>query len=139
MNVSYYLCECLKKEIRFKTSRSSGPGGQHANKTESRVELSWSPMESACMNDKQKHLVMQRLASRLTEQGVVILASEEHRSQYQNKKEVRERFLALISASLVIVKKRKSTRPTRSSVERRIKNKKIRGELKRTRGNRPGD
>ena len=96
-------------------------------------------MESACLNDKQKHQVMQRLTSRLTDQGVVILASEEHRSQYQNKKEVTERFLALISASLVIVKKRKSTRPTRSSVERRIKNKKIRGELKRTRGNRPGD
>ncbi len=125
--------ECLKREISYRTSRSSGPGGQHVNKTESRVELSWKLPESLCLDENQLLVVKKRLSSRLTDHGVLILKCDKHRSQYRNKEEVTERFLLLISASLITQKKRKATRPTRSSVEKRIKNKKIRGEIKNSR------
>ncbi len=125
--------ECLHREVEFRTSRSSGPGGQHVNKTESRVELLWSPQESDCLTEDQKMLVASRLSNRITDDGVLILASEKYRSQYRNKTDVTERFLELVTSSLVPVKKRKPSRPTRSSVEKRIRSKKIRGDIKRTR------
>jgi len=125
--------ECLIREVEFRTSRSSGPGGQHVNKTESRVELLWSPQDSDCLSEAQKMMIMSRLSSRITEDGVLIIVSEKYRSQYRNKAEVKERFLDLILAGLVPVKKRRPTRPTRSSVEKRIRSKKIRGDIKRSR------
>ena len=103
------------------------------NKTESRVELLWSPQSSECLNDLQKYRINRSLHSRITYEGYLILGSEKHRSQHQNKQEVTERFLSLIFASITAPKKRKPTKPTRSSVEKRIKNKKIRGETKRKR------
>lgn len=124
-------------EVIYRTSRSSGPGGQHVNKTESRVELIWSPGNSNCLNDKQKARLRLFLARRLTFRGELILASEKYRSQHRNKEDAIERFLALVTTGLIPPKKRKPTRPTRSSKERRIKKKKIRGEIKRTRRNRP--
>ncbi len=130
--------DCLIKEVQYRTSRSSGPGGQHVNKTETRVELIWAPARSLCLNEAQKTTLMKRLGHRVTEDGLLVLASEKYRSQHRNKAEVTERFLDLVLSSLVPVKKRRPTRPTRSSVEERIKNKKIRGELKRSRRN-PGD
>ena len=121
------------KEVKFRTSRSSGPGGQHVNKTESRVELLWSLQTSECLNNLQKYRVNRSLHSRITDEGLLILGSEKHRSQHQNKQEVTDRFLRLIIASIKPPKKRKPTSPTRSSVEKRIKNKKMRGEIKRSR------
>ena len=129
--------KCLQRELVYKTSRSSGPGGQHVNKTESRVELSWNLQTTGCMSENQKQLVKQRLASRLTAQGILILAGEKFRSQYRNRLEVTERFFELIAASLVPPRKRHPTRPTRSSIEKRIQGKKIRGELKRSRRQKP--
>jgi ribosome-associated protein len=131
--------DCLIDEVIYRTSRSSGPGGQHVNKTESRVELIWKPGDSCCLNDMQKARLRHFLARRLTFRGELILASEKYRSQHRNKEEVNERFLALVAKGLVPPKKRKPTRPTRSSQERRIKKKKIRGEIKRTRRDRPAD
>ncbi len=125
--------ECLIGELQFRTSRSSGPGGQHVNKTESKVELLWSPLESLCLSEAQKKMISTRLGSRITDNGVLIMASEKYRSQHRNREEVTERFLDLIRISLVPVKKRRPTRPTRSSVEERIRNKKNRGEIKRSR------
>ena len=125
--------ECLIREVDFRTSRSSGPGGQHVNKTESRVELLWSPQESDCLSEAQKLMVAGRLSNRITDEGVLILASEKYRSQHRNRADVTERFLDLILSSLVPAKKRRPTRPTRSSVEKRIRSKKIRGDIKRSR------
>ena len=131
--------ECLIREVDFRTSRSSGPGGQHVNKTESRVELLWSPQESDCLSEAQKLMVAGRLSNRITDEGVLILVSEKNRSQHRNKADVTERFLDLILSSLVPAKKRRPTRPTRSSVEKRIRSKKIRGEIKRSRRDKPGE
>ena len=127
--------DCLIREVQFRTSRSSGPGGQHVNKTETRVELLWSPSGSLCLNEAQKAALTNKLGHRITEDGLLVLASEKYRSQPRNKAEVTERFLELVLTSMLPVKKRRPTRPTRSSVEERIKNKKIRGELKRSRRN----
>ena len=126
--------KCLKKECSYNTSRSSGPGGQHVNKTESRVELRWDMVNSLCLTGEQKYLLKERLGKRLTDQGVLILTCETHRSQHKNREEITGRFLKLITLNIKLPKKRKSTRPTRSSVEKRIKNKKIRSEIKRSRG-----
>ncbi|NOR33141.1 MAG: aminoacyl-tRNA hydrolase [Bacteroidales bacterium] len=131
--------ECLIREVEYRTSRSSGPGGQHVNKTESRVELLWSPQESDCLSEAQKLMVAGRLGNRITDEGVLILVSEKYRSQHRNRADVIERFLDLIQTSLVPVKKRRPTRPTHSSVEKRIKSKKIRGEIKRSRRDKSGE
>lgn len=103
------------------------------NKTESRVEIMWHPGESACLDDQQKLRVLKQLEKRLTEEGELILASEKYRSQYRNKEDVSERFLKLVAASLLVPKQRKPTRPTRSSKELRLKRKKMRGEIKKSR------
>jgi len=128
--------DCLICEVRYRTSKSSGPGGQHVNKTESRVELIWKPGDSQCLDDSQKESLKQFLGRRLTGQGELLLASEKYRSQRRNKEDVTERFLDLISQGIIPPKKRTPTRPTRSSRERRIKKKKIRGEIKRNRRDR---
>lgn len=125
--------ECLIREAEYRTSRSSGPGGQHVNKTETRVELIWKPKESVCLDDRQKTRIALRLGSRLTGDGTLVLVSEKYRSQLRNREEVTERFLRLVSASLIPPKQRHPTKPTRSSQEKRIKQKKIRGEIKRHR------
>jgi len=125
--------ECLKKEVRYKTSRSSGPGGQHVNKTESRVELYWDLYESGCLEDGQKMRLKKSLDSRLTESGILVLSCETHRSQHRNKAEVTDRFLELITQNLVAQKKRHPTKRTKSSIEKRLQDKKQKGQLKRTR------
>ncbi len=129
--------DCLRGEVRYRTSRSSGPGGQHVNKAESRVELIWNPQDSSCLDNRQKARLMLNLGNRLTEKGELILASEKYRSQYRNKEDVMDRFLRLVSTALIPPKKRSPTRPTRASREKRIKQKKIRGEIKRSRRDRP--
>lgn len=107
------------------------------NKTESRVELLWSPQKSKCLSEAQKNLIQARLQSRISDEGVLIMGCEKHRSQHQNREEVTNRFLHLIQLSVVPVKKRRPTKPTRSSIEKRISSKKIRGEVKRSRRNPP--
>ena len=130
---------CIIREVEFRTSRSSGPGGQHVNKTESRVELMWSPANSGCLNVAQKRMLNDRLANRITDEGMLIMVSEKYRSQHRNKADVTERFVELVLASLVPVKKRRPGKPTRSSIEKRIRNKKIRGEIKKSRRDQSGE
>lgn len=109
------------------------------NKTESRVELIWNLQQTGCLAGPQKVLLEARIRNRLTEDGTLILVSEKYRSQYRNREEVTQRFLELVQAGLKPVKKRRPTKPTRASVEKRIQSKKIRGEVKRSRRHPPGD
>ena len=127
------MLECLKKEVSYRTSRSSGPGGQHVNKTESRVELLWHLHLSECLDETQKIRVQKRLQSRITEEGWLILRCDRHRSQHRNREEVTARFVGLLQSSLIAPKERKATRPTRGSIDKRISDKKIRGHIKRSR------
>lgn len=124
----------LLNEINIQTSRSSGPGGQHVNKTESKVELSWSLDESQLLSPEQKIRLRKRLKSRLTKEGILMMTSQATPSQIRNREIVSQRFLELIEKMVVPPKKRVATKPTRGAVERRLRAKKAAGEKKRRRG-----
>ena len=123
----------LTTEITFKTSRSSGAGGQHVNKTESRVELRFNVLHSEILNHQQKYLLCDRLATRLTFNGDLILTEQSERSQLKNKEKVLARFYALLKQALTPRKKRKATRPTLASKRKRLNNKRMQSEKKQLR------
>ena len=125
--------DCLAKEVKYRTSRSSGAGGQHVNKTETRVELLWSPATSSCLDEVLKQRLIFRLRNRISYAGVLSLASEKYRSQVRNREEVFERFFQLVQLALLPPKKRLSTRIPRGSREERIRQKKYRGTIKQNR------
>lgn len=125
--------EQILSEIQMYTSRSSGPGGQHANKVESRVELHWNMEESESLTDEEKNNLREKIGRRLTEEGVLILVSQNSRSQLQNRDDVKERFLELIRNGIVAPKKRVKTKPSKGAVERRLKAKKAHSEKKKRR------
>jgi len=124
----------LLNEIRIQTARSSGPGGQHVNKTESKVELYWNLEESQLFTPEQKTRLQKRLKSWLTTEGVLIMTSQATPSQMRNREIVTQRFLDLVKKMLKPPKKRIATKPSRGSVEKRLKQKKATGEKKRRRG-----
>jgi len=121
-------------ELTVRTSRASGPGGQGVNTTDSRVELRWDVAGSTALDDAQRARVIERLAARLTADGVLVLHAEEHRSQHRNRDAARTRLRELVAAALVPPRPRRPTRRTRASVERRLVEKRRRGERKRSRG-----
>jgi len=124
----------LLTELQFKAIRSSGPGGQHANKVSSKVELSFHIETSAGLTERQKKRVLLKLGNKLSKEGLLILQCDESRSQHKNKESVIKRFLKLIEKSLVVPKARKKSRPTKSSIEKRLKGKKIASLKKQNRG-----
>jgi len=117
-------------ELQFRASRSSGPGGQGVNTTSSRVELRWDVSASRALDDAQRALVLERLASRLTDDGVLILHGSEHRSQHRNREAVLARLRALVAEAVTPPRPRRATRPTRASERRRIDAKRARSTLK---------
>ncbi|MDO6471718.1 alternative ribosome rescue aminoacyl-tRNA hydrolase ArfB [Maribacter sp. 1_MG-2023] len=126
--------EQILTELQFKAIRSSGPGGQHANKVSSKVELSFHVESSAGLTERQKKRVLLKLENKLSKEGLLILQCDESRSQHKNKELVIKRFLKLLEKSLVVPKARKKSRPTRSSIEKRLKGKKIASLKKLNRG-----
>ncbi|MCB0372275.1 MAG: aminoacyl-tRNA hydrolase [Muricauda sp.] len=125
--------EQIHRELQFKAVRSSGAGGQHVNKVSSKVELSFNLPNSEGLTDKEKERIQQKLASRLTNDGVLILQCDEARSQHKNKELVLKRFFEVLKKSLEVPKKRKPTKPTRTSVEKRLKLKKMSAQRKASR------
>jgi len=125
----------LLKELNFKAIRSSGPGGQHVNKTASKIELSFDLVNSKVLNEEQKELLLKNLANRLTKENIIILQCDESRSQHKNKEIVIERFVQLIEKGLTIPKKRKPTKPTKASIKKRLDSKKKLSVKKSTRKN----
>ena len=120
-------------ELRWRFSRSSGPGGQSVNTTDSRVELSWDLMASGALSPVQKERAAQRLAARLVD-GVLTVTASEHRSQLRNRAAAEARLVAQVADAIVPPpRQRRPTRPSLGSQERRIAEKKRRGEIKRLR------
>jgi len=120
-------------ELDVRTSKAGGPGGQHVNTTDSKVELRWPVRDSAALSDAQRARVTERLASRLTADGVLILSSAEHRSQHRNREAVVARFRSVVGEALTPPTPRRRTRPTRASKQRRLDAKRHRGETKQLR------
>ena len=124
MNQAQLHMRGLEKECTFRTSRSSGPGGQNVNKVNSKVELRFNIIQSNILNETEKQILVNKLASKITLDGELIVVSQEYRSQLQNKDAVLKRFYTLVSIALTPVRRRKATRPSRGSIERRLEKKK---------------
>ena len=120
----------LNKEVKYRTSRSSGAGGQHVNKVSTKVELIFDVNGSAVLSEEQKMIIHEKLKNRISNEGLLILHCDETRSQLKNKEIVYNRFVILIEDALKPIKKRKSTKPTKSSVEKRLFNKKKKSDKK---------
>lgn len=121
------------EEITFTASRSGGPGGQNVNKVNTRVTLVFDVKSSPSLAEEQRELIMKRLASRLTQEGVLRLACQSSRSQADNRKEAIRRFAVLLKRALYREPARKPTRPARAVRERRLEQKKRRATLKEAR------
>ena len=121
-------------ELSFRYARSSGPGGQHVQRTETKVELLFDLAGSPSLSEEQRRLAMSRLGSRLDQQGVLHLVSQAGRSQLENRADVIDRFQRLLAAALRPPKPRRATRPTAAARQQRLEGKRRRGQAKRLRG-----
>nr|WP_308113629.1 alternative ribosome rescue aminoacyl-tRNA hydrolase ArfB [Kineosporia corallincola] len=120
-------------ELSRRFSRSSGPGGQGVNTTDSRVQVRWHVPTSTALTPAQRERVLERLGPRLTD-GVLQVVSSEQRSQAQNRETAEQRLAAIVAGALAPPPRaRRATRATRGSQERRIAQKKRRGTVKRLR------
>lgn len=120
-------------ELEFRYVRSGGPGGQHANKTSTKVELTWDVGESSALGPRQRARLLENLGSRLEPSGVLRLRSDRHRSQLRNKEEVIERLISVVEQGLRVPKSRVATGPTRKAKQKRLDQKRRRSDVKRAR------
>lgn len=120
-------------ELTFKASRSGGPGGQNVNKVNTRITLLFDLAGSPSLTESQKRRIAQRLSTRIDKQGVLRVVSQKHRTQEANRRAAVERFVQLLAGAIKPTPVRKKTKVPRSADERRLKQKKQRGQLKKSR------
>jgi ribosome-associated protein len=130
------IIENILKKIKFKAVRSSGAGGQHVNKVSSKVELVFDLQNTAEFTEEEKDLLFKNLSSKLTKENLLLLTCDESRSQHKNKEIVINKFITIITNGLKIPKKRKPTKPSKSSIKNRLEKKKKQAYKKALR-NRP--
>lgn len=123
----------FSKELSFKTSRSSGAGGQNVNKVETSVTVLWNVSESEFFNDHQKELIQNKLKNRINTEGFLFLTVSESRTQLMNKNKAIEKILEIVDKSLFIPKKRIATKPSKAKKEKRLDTKKKLSEKKENR------
>ena len=121
-------------ELRETASRSSGPGGQHVNKANTRVTLRWNAAESAVLSEAQRRRVLHRLATRATRDGEILVHASKHRSRARNRERARERLAELVREALEPRRPRRATRPSAGAKHRVLEAKRRRGALKQRRG-----
>ena len=123
----------LQGEFNFSVSRSSGPGGQNVNKVNSKVTLKFNVVGSKVLTDEEKEVILKRLGAKLTTDGVLVLTSQDNRSQLDNKQDVILKFEKVITKAFERKKPRKATKPSKGAIQKRIQNKKQRSEKKKWR------
>ena len=128
-----------RSELDFRYVRARGPGGQHVNKASTAVQLRFDVPHAVSLPDRVKRRLLRSAKSYLTGDGVIILFADTHRSQMRNREDAIERLAGLVRTAAAPVRARRKTKPTLSSVRRRIEQKKKRGGIKRERRWRPGD
>ncbi len=126
-------------EVGLSYARSGGPGGQHVNKTATKVLLRWNLERSGAVTPAQRERMRDRLGPRLTEDGDLLVTSERHREQARNVEDAAAKFIAVLREALRIPRKRRATKPTRGSKTRRLDAKRRRGDTKRQRRKPGGD
>ncbi|MEQ8359540.1 MAG: alternative ribosome rescue aminoacyl-tRNA hydrolase ArfB [Cytophagales bacterium] len=130
MSVSRPTIGQVEGEFKFSTSRSGGPGGQNVNKVNTKVTLKWDVAGSGILSEAQRAILLKKLENNITSEGILTISSQEKRSQLQNKEVVLAKLDKLIAKAFTIKKKRKPTKPTKSSQKRRVDQKKKQGEKK---------
>ncbi|HJP61667.1 MAG TPA: alternative ribosome rescue aminoacyl-tRNA hydrolase ArfB [Gemmatimonadaceae bacterium] len=128
-----------RAELDVRVSRSSGAGGQHVNKTSSRVEIFWNIDKSRAVTEEQRARLHEKLASRLTTEGNVRVVASDTRSQTRNRELAEQRLAELVARSLVVPRKRKPTKPTKAAKEARLDAKRRQSSKKRERSERSFD
>ncbi len=123
----------LKEELIFKAVKSSGPGGQHVNKTASKVVVQFDLQNTAALNAEEKERALEKLASRLTNEGILIVESSETRSQHKNKELALDRLKEIVTSAIKRKKVRKKTKPSKASKLKRLREKKVISEKKANR------
>jgi len=121
------------EELKESFFQSSGPGGQNVNKVATAVRLAFDIARSSALSEIQKLRLKANLASRLTSDGVIAVTASSQRTQLDNRREAAERLTALLQGALTVPRKRRPTKPTKGSVERRLNAKKKHAEVKKTR------
>ncbi|HEY0897918.1 MAG TPA: alternative ribosome rescue aminoacyl-tRNA hydrolase ArfB [Sphingobacteriaceae bacterium] len=120
----------LAAEVEFKATRSGGKGGQHVNKVSSRVELKFDIPGSQLFTEDQKALLLTKLAHRINADNTIRVVSDEERSQLMNKERALHKLYSILRKGLYQEKVRKATKPKKSSIERRLKQKQLQAEKK---------
>ncbi|MDD4150809.1 MAG: alternative ribosome rescue aminoacyl-tRNA hydrolase ArfB [Bacteroidales bacterium] len=123
----------IDAELEFSFARASGPGGQNVNKVSSKAELRFHVLNSQIISEEQKSTLLKKLKSRINNDGILFLTSQEDRSQLKNKEKVIARFYELINKALKKHKKRVKTKPSKASIENRLKGKREVSEKKERR------
>ena len=126
-------------ELGFRFSRSGGPGGQHVNRTATRVELLFDVANSPSLTEEQRQLLLERLSGRIDSEGILRVAAQSERSQLRNRQEAIERLQTLLRQALHIPKRRRRSKVPRWARERRLAEKRRRSETKRYRRKVRGD
>lgn len=120
----------FSSELKFSASRSGGAGGQNVNKVNTKVELSFDLYASLLLSDEEKAILAEKLASKVNAEGILKISSQTDRTQLGNKEACIKKFYVLVEKAFVVRKKRKATKPTAASKEKRLDSKRKQSELK---------